>query len=38
VLRDFIFDAPLDRSLFSTDPPKGYSVDAPEKDQTPNPE
>ncbi len=26
VLSDFIFDAPMDPSLFSTDPPEGYSV------------
>ncbi len=32
VMSDFTFDAPLDKSLFSTDLPKGYSV-PPEHDE-----
>ncbi len=35
VLRDFVFDAPLDEALFSTDMPAGYTEVSKEKERKP---
>ncbi len=37
-ITDFVFDAPMDESLFSVEPPAGYTVDRQKADTTPDEE